>query len=169
MCDAATASWLQEQPGGPLTKASNRNPQVELWPDATPPTPSVWWSRAAARSGRADLCRPERRADARLSRAAGIFSGCWSSRRCTTSRMCSCSHRVIRKATAVSEKSNLEARKWPPSDRVWGRSPPWRPPLSLSPQRGPPPGAGEQSWSWMRSRCRSSCDNLKTSSMGWRF
>src|SRR5674476_1364056 len=36
-----------------------------------------------------------------VSRRSRIFSGCSSSLRCTASRMCSCSHRVIRRSLPV--------------------------------------------------------------------
>ena len=40
-----------------------------------------------------------------------IFSGCWSSRRCTASRTCSCSHRVIRRSLPVVQLC-LMAQLW---------------------------------------------------------
>ncbi len=41
-----------------------------------------------------------------ISRCWRVFSGCSSSRRCTASRMCSCSHRVIRRSSAVVQRCN---------------------------------------------------------------
>ena len=46
-----------------------------------------------------------------VSRRWRIFSGCSSSRRCTASRTCSCSHRVIRRSLAVVQL-RLMAQLW---------------------------------------------------------